>query len=118
MNKSKSSEGKKVVEPSIYKTRVWKEIEKQSKKMPKFNISPVDKTNKDDVKKAKLMEKILNYEFKHNTNGFQTKYFLLQKELDKLRIRNQLRTEIKKEIYDNEIKERQMFYSSWMTEIE
>jgi ABC-type uncharacterized transport system ATPase subunit len=75
------TEGKKEIEPSIYKTKVWKEIEKQSKKMPKFYIEPTIPSNKEDVKKAKLMEKILNYEFKHNTNGFQTKYFLLQKKL-------------------------------------
>jgi len=79
--KSNMTDNREIKEPSIYKTKAWKEIEKQSKKMPKFNISPVDKKNKDDVKKAKLMEKILEYEFKHNTNGFQTKYFLLQKKL-------------------------------------
>ena len=79
--KNIKQDNREIKEPSIYKTKAWKEIEKQSKKMPKFNISPVDKKNKDDVKKAKLMEKILEYEFKHNTNGFQTKYFLLQKKL-------------------------------------
>ena len=79
--KNIKQDNREIKEPSIYKTKVWKEIEKQSKKMPKFCIKPTIPSNKEDVKKAKLMEKILNYEFKHNTNGFQTKYFILQKKL-------------------------------------
>lgn len=71
------------IEPTIYKSKVWKLLEKQSKSLPKFMVTPVDKNNKEDKKKAKLMEKILKYEFKHDTNGFQTKYLELQKRLAK-----------------------------------
>jgi len=63
---------------------IQKEIEKTLKKMPKFEVKASDSRNKDDVKKAKLMQKLVNYQFKHNVNGFQDKYFMLQKKLAEL----------------------------------
>lgn len=70
--------------PTIYKTKLWKLLEKQYKSLPKFNIRPLDENNKEDKKKAKMMDEILNYQFKKNINGFQTKYFELQKKLAKM----------------------------------
>lgn len=72
---------KKLVEPSIYKTEAWKTIEKELGKMPKFRVSAGILSNKEDAKKAKLMERLLNYQFKQNVGMVRTRYYKLQKRL-------------------------------------
>lgn len=56
----------------------------QSKTLPKFKIRPTNREDKDDVRKAKLLQKLINFQFKHNTNGITDKYLLLQKKLAKM----------------------------------
>lgn len=61
--------------------KIEEELKKMSKVIPTFKVSPTITANKEDIKKAKMLQKLINYQFKHNINGFQTKYFFLQKKL-------------------------------------
>lgn len=74
----------KITNPTIYGTEVYKELVKQSKRLPKIRVSAGITSGKEDADKAKVMEKLLNYQFKHNVGGIKTKYFILQEKLAKL----------------------------------
>ena len=65
-------------------TNLIEGIDKLVKKMPKFRVAPANKNDKEDIKKAKMMQKLINYQFKNNINGAQTKYFMLQDKLAKM----------------------------------
>ena len=71
---------KKII-PSVFKTDAWKKLEKAALKAPKVEIKPRDLNDKEDKKRAKLMEQLINYQFKNNIGGIRTKYFLLQTNL-------------------------------------
>lgn len=64
------------IEPSIYKTKAYKNLMKEIVKPPKIRITSNFNTS-GDKKKAKILQKIINYQFKHNTNGIFTKYLHL-----------------------------------------
>ena len=74
----------KITKPTIYGTSVYKELVKQSKRLPKIRVSASITSSKADIDNAKTMEKLLNYQFKHNVGGIKTKYFILQKKLAEL----------------------------------
>lgn len=61
--------------PSIFKTKEWKELIKEFEKLPYVNVKPRDENNKEDIKKAKQLEKLFNYMFKNNTNGIRSEYY-------------------------------------------
>jgi hypothetical protein len=69
----------KKIEPTIFKTKAWKWLEKEIGKPPKLSVYPLDRDSKEDKKKAKLMEQIVNYQFKTNYNGFTDKYWAYMK---------------------------------------
>ena len=64
----------------IFETKAWKSLEKELKKPPKLKIYAVDRNNEGDKKKAKLMQKLIDYQFKTNTNGFTDKYWAFMKQ--------------------------------------
>lgn len=64
----------KKIMPSVFKTKAWKELQKEALKPPKFSVLPLDMFNPDEKKKAKQMQKIINYMYKNNTNGVTTKW--------------------------------------------
>ena len=65
---------KTIKEPSIYKTKAYKDLMEELGKPPKVKITARFGTP-EDKKKAKLMQKIVNSQFENNTNGFTTRYF-------------------------------------------
>jgi hypothetical protein len=65
----------KKIEPTVFKTKAFKTLMSWVNKPPKVEITPILRNDKDEQKKAKQMEKWINYVYKHNVNGATTKYF-------------------------------------------
>jgi len=54
-----------MIEPTIYKSKVYKSFIKELSKPPKIIVHPKNKT-KEEIRKAGLVQKIINYQFKNN----------------------------------------------------
>lgn len=60
----------KVIEPTAYKL-----LRKELGKPPSVVVTPIISKSTEDIKKAKMLQKLMNYMFKNNYNGVTTKYY-------------------------------------------
>lgn len=67
----------KKIKPKLYDLPAFKRLEKEWTKPPEVRVMPIN--TKEDRKKAKLMEKVLNHAFKTNANGITNKYMQVMK---------------------------------------
>jgi hypothetical protein len=61
------------IEPTYFKSKEWKKLEEEFSKPPKVEITARSQT-KEEKKKAKMLEKVINYSFETNANGIINKY--------------------------------------------
>lgn len=76
--------------PTIFKTKAYKEFMKQLGKSPKIRVKAADKFSKEDEKKAKEMEKLINYYYKNNVDGITTTFWKVQELVAKYVIQEQI----------------------------
>lgn len=62
--------------------KLIEQIEKELSKPPKIKITSISNT-KSEKEKAKMVEKLIRYQFEHNTNGCLDKYLKLVERLNK-----------------------------------
>lgn len=64
--------------PTLIETEAYKRWEKELGKPPKIRVFPLKKT-KEEKEKAKLVQKLINYMFETNADGFTSKYYAYMK---------------------------------------
>jgi ribosomal protein S20 len=79
------------IKPTIFNTPEWKKLEESYLKSPKVEITPLNRANKDDRKKARLLQKLINYMFEHDTNGVRSKYHSYMKQLSHKFVQEEIR---------------------------
>lgn len=73
--------------PNVYKSKVYKDFIKELSKPPTAKIMAVTEGDKE---KAKLMQEIINHQFKTNQDNIVMKYFRILRMVQKEFIRSQI----------------------------
>lgn len=73
--------------PNVYKSKVYKDFIKELSKPPKIKVMA---QTEGDKEKAKLMQKLINYQFKTNQDNIVTKYFRIMRMVQEEFIKSQV----------------------------